>query len=215
MSVTTAPALARTDALPAPAADVATDRFVRRAGALMAVGAASWATSILTVSSTPDSVAGERFHDGTGLLFQVGVFAVVTAMARTGAIGPSRGARVFLRVERVLLALAMVWSALHFADPVWADGNGLVIALDAFWPLSMLGMLVLGIKVFRARRWSGSLRTAPLVAETWVVFAVPAFGISQALDLPLLAQLVAGLHLLVGYTRLGVLMRCHPELTRS
>ena len=225
MTITTVPTPARTDSgaavatttpstTPTAATDAATDRLVRRAGALMAVGAASWAATIFTVSSNSGTVLGERLHDGAGLIFQAGVFGVVTAMARTGALAPTRGNRVFLRAERVVLSIAMLWTCLHFYDYEWADRTGWVVAIDVCWPLSMLGMLVLGIKVFRARRWRGSLRTAPLVAETWVAFAVPAFALSTALDQPLLAQVVAGTHLLVGYTRLGLLMNRHPELTR-
>ena len=215
MSVTTAPALARTDAVAAPAADVATDRFVRRAGLLLAAGAASWSAAILTFGSNSDTVVGERMNDGTGLVFQLGAFALVTAMARTGAIGSTRFARGFLRLERVLLALAMTWTVLHFADYQWADRTGWVIALDVFWPLSMLGMFVLGIKVLRARRWKGSLRVAPFIAETWAVVSIPAFAIGMATGHPEIGNIVGGLHLLVGYTRLGVLMHRHPELTRS
>ena len=215
MTVTTVPAPARTDAPTTSTASVSTDRFVRRAGLLLTVGATAWASSILTVSSNADTVAGERFHDLTSLVFQAGAFGVVTAVARTGGIGPSRGAQVFLRIERVLLALAMLWTVLHAYDYTWADSTGWVVALDVTWPLSMLGMLVLGVKVFRAHRWHGSLRTAPLIAETWAAFAIPAFVISELVDQPLIAQVVAGTHLLVGYARLGYLMRTRPELTRS
>lgn len=215
MSVTTAPFLARTDAATAPPARAETDRFVRRAGALLAVGAASWSATFLTVGSNSDTAFGERLNDGTGLVFQLGAFALVTAMARTGAIGSTRFARGFLRLERVLLTLAMTWTVLHFVDYEWADTTGWVMALDAFWPLSMLGMFVLGIKVLRARRWRGSLRVAPFIAETWAVVSVPAFGIGVATGHPEIGNVVAGLHLLVGYTRLGVLLNRHPELTRS
>ena len=215
LSVTTAPALARTDAVAAPVADVTTDGFVRKVGLLLAVGATSWSASILTFGSNSDTVLGERMNDGTGLVFQLGAFALVTAMARTGAIGGTRFARGFLRLERVLLALAMTWTALHFADYRWADSTGWVVALDAFWPLSMLGMFVLGIKVLRARRWKGSLRVAPFIAETWAVVSVPAFGIGVATGHPEIGNIVGGLHLLVGYARLGYLMNRHPELTRS
>lgn len=215
LTVTTVPASARTDATTPSAADPTSDRFVRRAGMLLAVGATSWSAAILAFGTNAGTVVGERANDGTGLVFQLGAFALVTAMARTGALGPTRGARVVLRVERVLLSLAMVWTVLHFVDYQWADETGWVIALDVFWPLSMLGMLVLGIKVFRARRWQGPLRSAPLIAETWAAFAIPAFAIGQATGYPEIGNLVAGLHLLVGYARLGYLMHRRPELTRS
>lgn len=216
---TTTAAPARTDLAPAPAT-AATDaerastlRVVRRAGLGMAVGAATWATSTMAVGNTPDTVAGARVQDLGGLAFQVGVLGLVLAMIRTRATGTSRAARGMLRVELVLLSLAMTWTVLHAADPLWADENPAVIALDAFWPLSMLGMFVIGIKVFRARRWTGQLRYWPMVAETWGVITVPTFVVVTALDGPAwVPALVGSLHLLVGYTRLGWLMHRDPEL---
>lgn len=218
MTLTTTSAPARTDLTPAAAEGDAerasTLRFVRRAGLGMAVGAATWAGTTLTVGNTPDTVGGTRVQDLGGLAFQVGVLGLVLAMIRTRATGTSRAARVMLRVELVLLSLAMTWTVLHAADPLWADGNAAVVALDAFWPLSMLGMFVIGIKVLRARRWTGQLRVWPLVAETWGVITVPTFVVVTALDGPAWVPAVVGsLHLLVGYTRLGVLMHRSPELT--
>lgn len=219
MTVTTTAPAARTDVgtTSGPAAGDArgTDRFVRRAGQLLMAGAGSWALSTLVFGANADTYLGERMQDGSAFVFQLGAFALVTAMARTQALGPSRGARIGLVVERVLLALATLWTVLHFVDYRWADASPVVLALDAFWPLSMLGMLVVGIKLFRARQWRGSLRTAPLIAETWALVVVPAFAISTAVGQQWVADAVAALHLLVGYTRLGYLMHRSPELTRS
>ena len=217
MTVTTTSAPARTDAAvvaPAPPPP-ASDSFVRRAGWAMAAGALTWSATTFAVGNAPDTVTGIRVQDAGGFAFQVGVVGLVLAFMRTRAVGDGRGARHFLRAELGMLALAMTWTVLHFADPLWADETGWVLALDAFWPLSMLGMFVLGIKVFRARRWSGSLRWAPMIAETWAVVTVPTFIVTQATDGPAwLPAVVGATHLLVGYARLGVLMARHPELTR-
>ena len=72
-------------------------------------GATAWAASIL-VYGTNDTGTGGRIGDLTGFLFQLGVFALLTVMFRTGATGTSRTARVMLRIEYVLLGLASTWS---------------------------------------------------------------------------------------------------------
>ena len=49
--------------------------------------------------------------------------------------------------------------------------------LDAFWPLSMLGMFLIGIRIAVAGRWTGVSRYWPMVAESWAVVTVPAMAI--------------------------------------
>jgi hypothetical protein len=56
-----------------------------------------------------------------------------------------------LRVEYVLLGLASLWTVLHGAVPAFRD-DAWPAALDAFWPLSMLGMFIIGLKIAFAGR---------------------------------------------------------------
>ena len=228
-STTTQPALARTDSsrrtAATPSATSRTSRTtapsttrtttstisqttVRRLGLALTGGAVAWAASIF-VYGTNDTGFGGRVGDLTGLLFQLGVFALLTVMFHTGATGPSRAARIMLRVEYVLLGLASLWSLIHALTPDAIRESGPVLALDVFWPLSMLGMFVIGIKVAFAGRWRGLLRAWPLVAETWAVVTVPTFLIVGE---PF-SSWVGGAHLLVGYATLGVLLARRPELT--
>jgi hypothetical protein len=182
--------------------------MVRRLGLALTGGAAAWAASIFVYGTNAKGFGG-RVGDLTGLLFQLGVFALLTVMFRTRATGSSRSARIMIRVEYVLLGLASVWSLVHGAAPDAVRESGPVMALDLFWPLSMLGMFVIGIKVAFAGRWRGVLRAWPLVAETWAVVTVPAFLIVGE---PV-SSWVGGIHLLVGYATLGVLLARRPELT--
>jgi hypothetical protein len=75
--------------------------------------------------------------------------------------------------EGVLLSLATAWSVLHAVAPVWRNTPWLAI-LDACWPLSMLGMLGIGLKVALTGRWRGPARIWPLIAETWAFVTIPA-----------------------------------------
>lgn len=225
-TVTTTPAPARTDAaVEAPAATTAPGAsgaagehpasgrapvdasFVRRRGAVLAAGAALWAGAMLTYGSTPDSSFGIMVQDLTGLAFQVGVMALLSVQARTMATGTGRIARRMIPVERVVLALAMVWSAVHGLVPAWRDAPWLAV-LDVFWPLSMLGMFVIGIKIAVAGRWKGIARVWPLVAESWAVVTVPVYATVGGT----VANVVGGTHLLVGYATLGLVLVARPHL---
>ncbi|GAA1992184.1 hypothetical protein GCM10009817_37920 [Terrabacter lapilli] len=226
---TTTPARVRTDATAATAATAATPATaatgvrstspaavaptisrttVRRLGLVLTTGAALWSASIFVYGSNATGLGG-RIGDVTGFLFQLGVFALLTVMLRTGATGTSRAARVMIRVEYVLLGLASTWSLLHGLGSEEFRQSGLVMALDAFWPLSMLGMFVIGIKVAVAGRWRGGLRVWPLLAETWAVVTVPTFLLFG----DPVANWVGGTHLLLGYMTLGILLTRRPELT--
>ncbi|HSK59045.1 MAG TPA: hypothetical protein VK935_08335, partial [Actinomycetospora sp.] len=80
--------------------------------------------------------------------------------------------------------------------------------LDPFWPLSMLGMAILGVKVAVAGRWRGALRAWPVVAETWIFVALP----SMVVIGPGIGSIVAGGHFIVGYGVLGLLLALRPGL---
>lgn len=216
-STTLTPAPARTDvaapitvrttpATPAPQAPQADDRselarLVQKRGWFLAGGAALWAASIFAVGSNPDTSIGVAISDLGALPFQVGVMGLLGVMFRTGAIGVGRGARIAVRIERVLLGLAMLWTVIHGCFPMFRDAGWLAM-LDLFWPLSMLGMFLIGIKVAISGRWRGIARGWPMVAESWAVVTVPVFATVGA---PV-SDWVGGGHLLVGYTVLGLIL---------
>jgi hypothetical protein len=171
------------------------------------VGTLVWAAAIFTVTPTPESSLGTTISDLGALPFQASLFALVTLQLRTRATGLGRAAVAMLRVEYVLLALASTWTVLHGLVPSFRDDLWLAV-LDVFWPLSMLGMAVIGVKVALAGRWRGPVRIWPLVAESWGPVTVPAFVLSGGA-----LWWVGGVHLLVGYLVLGVLLALRPDLT--
>jgi len=212
MSLSTTPAPARTDApqaAPTTAAHAApaSTRSVRRAGIAVAAGSATWAAGILTF--------GLDYSDGwqnvaanlTSLAFQLGLVALVTVQLRTGAIGTGRLARGFLHVEHALLGLAMVSSLLAAFVPEQRE-TAWFLALDVFWPLSMLGMFAIGIRNAIAGRWQGLARFWPLGAESWAPVVIPVAAVLSGA-----ATYVAAGHLLLGYTALGLVLALRPELT--
>ena len=221
MTISSRPAAARTDvpaartnflaartdvpATAAPAAAALAPSTVRRLGAGLATGTVLWASTMVIWGGQATGFGG-RMGDLAGLAFQLGLFGLLQVQLRTRATGTSRKAVAMIKVEHVLLAVASLWSLLHAITP----DTGWLVALDVFWPLSMLGMGIIGIKIALTGRWRGALRAWPLVAESWVFVAVPAFAIFGA---GMISSLVGAGHLLVGYTMLGVLLARRPELT--
>jgi hypothetical protein len=211
MSLSTTPAPARTD-VAAPttsttAAGVST-RFARRVGLAVAGGSAAWAAGMLAFTNLPQAGTWQHFvYEVTALLFQLGLVALVSLQLRTRATGTGKLARFFLHAEHVLLGLAIVstltWMFLRaYDDTLW------FLLLDLFWPLSMLGMAAIGVRIAIAGRWKGAARFWPMVAESWAPVSVPASFL-----VPAFAQYVGAGHLLIGYVLLGVILARRPELT--
>lgn len=206
MTVTTTPAPARTDEKNRTTATRAT----RRTGVLVAAGAAVWAGAMALYSPQDTSTIAQTVNDLGALPFQASLFALVTLQLRTGATGVTRLARGMLRVEYGLLTLATLWTVLHGFVPAFRDDAWLRV-LDAFWPISMLGMAIIGVKIAFAGRWRGPARVWPAVAESWALVTVPAMGALGATA----GQVVGVGHLMIGYVVLGLILALRPHLTRA
>jgi hypothetical protein len=200
MSVTQTPAPARSDLAAGTATRPSTSaRAYRLHGSVLTAGALSWSAAILAFGVDP----GEKtlpligFGLGSGL-FQVGLLLLLRVLYRTQALGTGRLARLFIRIETGVVLLAIgsttvdTFGISDLTKPGW-------LLLDAFWPLSMLGMFLIGIRVAIAGRWKGASRFWPVVAESWAVVTVPSLALFGAG----VAQWVGALHLLVGYAALG------------
>jgi hypothetical protein len=200
MSVTQTPAPARSDlATATPTGPSTTARPFRLHGSILTAGAIAWSAAILAFGVDPGEKSLPLIGFGLGSgLFQVGVLYLLRVLYRTRALGTGKVARALLRIEAGFLMLAIgstLVDMLGISDltkPGW-------LLLDAFWPISMLGMFLIGIRVAIAGRWKGASRFWPMVAESWAVVTVPSLGLFGAA----VAQWVGALHLLVGYAVLG------------
>jgi hypothetical protein len=210
MTINSSPPTARTDTVAAttpPATDPT--RPVRLGGLAMAAGAAAWALgTVLTYDVDPVEGEYPLAYKASSLLFQLGLVALVAVQLRTRATGTGRLARGFLHVEHVMLALAIAASLQWMLAPDLSE-NGFFLALDAFWPLSMLGMAAIGIRIAIAGRWRGPARVWPAVAETWVLVMLPVSALASVE----VGSFVGAAHLLAGYTVLGIILAVRPELT--
>jgi hypothetical protein len=210
MSLSTTPAPARTDAPRAAATTTrppATTRLVRRAGVAVAAGAGLWAAGLLAFGLNAEEGWRSALEGVSSLMFQLGLVALVTVQLRTGATGTGRLARFFLHLEHVLLGLAITSTLAYVITPGSAE-EAWFLALDVFWPLSMLGMAAIGVRIAIAGRWKGLARFWPLGAESWAPVVIPLAAIFTGA-----ASFVAAGHLLIGYAMLGVILARRPELT--
>ena len=161
MSLTTTPATARTDvAAPRTTGTPVSTRLARRVGLAVAGGSAAWAAGMLAFTNTPPAGTVQHFvYEVSSLLFQLGLVGLVALQLRTRATGTGKLARGFLHTEHVLLGLAIAstftWMFFREYDhTVW------FLALDGFWPLSMIGMAAIGIRIAIAGRWQGAAHLA-------------------------------------------------------
>lgn len=205
MTLSQTPAPARSDlASELSAAGVPQDPGAhpyRRHGALLTTGAVLWAAGMVAFGLDPQTPLGEAGYSATSGVFQLGLLALLRVMWRSQALGTGKLAKAAITLETVLVCLAI--------GSTMADGIGVSdlsqpgwALLDAFWPFSMLGMFIIGIRVAIAGRWHGARRIWPLIAESWAVVTIPTLMILG----PAVAAVVAPLHLLVGYATLGILV---------
>jgi hypothetical protein len=173
--------------------------WIRWLGAAVAVGAAAWAVAGL-IAGPVEEGANSRLELAGSFTFQIGILCLVAALGVTEATGTGRWGRAVLAVQAVLVVLAMGWTVPHLFEPNMSSG-GILAALDAAWPLSMLWLIVQGATVVRARRWPGGLRWAPLLASLW--FPVSILTLAAG-DWP--GLVVSSLWLVLTYVPLGVLL---------
>jgi hypothetical protein len=200
MSFQHTPPPARSDVLtiPAGAAPTRATRPFYRRGMLLSAGAVAWGLDSLVFGTDPEGAFEEALSSLTSGTFQLGLLGLLTVLSATKALGDGRLARFFLRLEAVVLLFAI--------GSTVADGTGVSdldkvgwALLDACWPLSMLGMFAIGIRIAIAGRWRGRARFWPLIAESWGPIVVPTFAIFGST----VAGVVSCVHLCVGYGVLG------------
>ncbi|WP_336033211.1 hypothetical protein [Geodermatophilus sp. FMUSA9-8] len=220
MSLSTTPSSARTDAAPGavPGSAPGTgprhapdpSRLVRLGGLATTAGAVAWAAGLLaTADVDPATDAYPLAYKAATLLFQLGLVALVAVQLRTRATGTGRLARGCLHAEHVLLGLAIGSSVQWLVAPGLTD-EPFFVALDLCWPLSMLGMAAIGVRIAVAGRWRGAARVWPALAETWALVMFPVAAVAGATT----ESLVGAGHLVLGYGVLGLVLATRPELTR-
>jgi len=171
-------------------------RTVQWIGALVALGGALWGLS--WIMSPSENGANSQVEIWASGVFQLGLFALLAVMWFSQATGASRVARGFLAAEVVALILAIAWTVPYLFDAN-RPTTGVLVVLDVFWPLSMAGLIVIGVLVARAAKWPTPLRYLPLVAS----LLIPV-DIAVAWTPDEVRNAVMGAYLAVSYGLLGL-----------
>ncbi len=202
MTMFQTPAPARSDlATASPRESGAHSRPFVRHGLLLAGGALAWAAAMVLFGLDPQGSGPIMAYAVGSGVFQLGLLALLRVLWCTDALGSGRIAKAALVIETVLVTLAIGSTAADgigvsdLSQPAWA-------LLDAFWPISMLGMFFIGIRIAIAGRWRGAYRFWPLVAESWAPVTIGSLMILG----PGVAAVVGPAHLLTGYAVLGLLV---------
>jgi hypothetical protein len=116
------------------------------------------------ILSPSENDANSQIEIWASGVFQLGLFALLAVMWCTQGTGTSRLARGLLAAEVVALILAIAWTVPYLLDAN-RPTTGVLVVLDAFWPLSMVGLIVIGALVARAATWPSPLRYLPLAAS--------------------------------------------------
>ncbi|GAB3541621.1 hypothetical protein [Spirosoma fluminis] len=110
---------------------------------------------------------GQSAFDGlVGLAFMLTWMGSLVGLIRLNATGHSAFGHFIIRANLVTLTLANVWNIYQAIAP---NANTLLYRiLDAFWPISMVMMLVVGITVARVGQLRGWRRYVPLAVGLWL-----------------------------------------------
>jgi len=165
-------------------------------GALVTLGGVLWGLS--WIASPSEEGGNSQVEIWASGVFQLGLLALLAVMWVSRATGTSRTARGLLAAEVVAVILALAWTVPYLFDAN-RPTTGILVVLDAFWPLSMVGLVVIGVLVARTGQWPSPLRHLPLLASLIIPVDI---AVSWAPDE--VRNAVMGVYLAISYGLLGL-----------
>lgn len=179
--------------------DTPTSTTVRSTGILLAASTTAWAVGMALIGDHEGFGWQSLVGGVTAVVFQIAILRLLLLQYRTHAMGDGRIAKIFYLAQFAFMAGALVSSTLDafwliHSTPVW-------MAFDLFWPLSMFGMVGIGIRIAIAGRWTGVVRWWTLWAQSWFVATIPLVMIIRDAG-----QVVGSAQLVVGYAALGIIL---------
>ena len=140
------------------------------------------------------------FTGAWGLLYISGWFCSVVVLQRLGVTGNNWFGRNILRILMVTLVLANLSNLYQMVAP---DKSVFFFVLDAFWPLSNLVMLVVGITVIAAKKLDGWPRFVPLLMGLWFPLAMLTRLLPAGINIP---GSIVGLYSAVAWSLLAIVV---------
>ncbi|MCK8493742.1 hypothetical protein M0L20_17880 [Spirosoma sp. RP8] len=112
------------------------------------------------------ALAQSAFDGLVGLFFMLTWMGSLVGLIRLNATGNSSFGYFMIRLNLLTLAIANIWNIYQALDP---NANTVLYRiLDAFWPICMVVMLLVGIIVVRAGTLRGWRRYVPLAVGMWL-----------------------------------------------
>ncbi|GAB3490372.1 hypothetical protein GCM10027341_02030 [Spirosoma knui] len=174
--------------------------------------------SMLLMEQFPD-LKKTAFDGLSGLVFMLPWMGSLVGLLRLNAAGNSLFGRWIIPANLITLTLANCWNVYNAVEP-WA-GTPLFWFLDAFWPISMLTMLLVGITVARAGVLQGWRRYVPLAVGLWLPVTALAGKLTELIVSPgaaggtLIAMSISGIYGTVCWGLMAYLVRTTPQVSQQ
>jgi hypothetical protein len=170
----------------------------RAFGIAVLIGGLTWCATLL-IAGVPEDGLNSAVEIWGSAVFQIGLVALLATMRATDATGSTRFGRGVLNAEIIAVGLAIAWTIPFLFDANRPD-NGILLVLDAFWPISMLGLVVVGVQVVRSGQWPSPARYLPLAASLLIPVDMVAMIVLDESE----ALVVRALYLGLAYALLGL-----------
>lgn len=159
------------------------------------------------------------FDGLSGIVFMLPWMGSLVGLIRLEATGHSVFGRWIIPANLLTLTLANCWNVYNAITP-WANAP-LFWFLDAFWPISMLTMLVVGTTIAWVGKLQGWVRYVPLAVGLWLPFTILVSQLTnKALTISLssnssgsmpIALILSGLYATGCWGLMGYLVRTVPH----
>ncbi|PSR56868.1 hypothetical protein AHMF7605_26895 [Adhaeribacter arboris] len=170
-------------------------------GILALVGAPFYFIGMYTEHGLYPNLNETWFTGAWALTYMLGWMCSIVALQRLKVTGNTRFGRGILWVVLGTLTLANMYNLAQLVLPTHLFRY--FIFLDAFWPMSNLMMLVIGITAFGSKRLKGWKRFVPLLVGFWFPVSVPAvFLFGQTF----LGFMIGGVYSIIAWPLLAVMI---------
>ena len=156
---------------------IQTENMSNRVLGAIALLGAPWLCIGMYLEQTRPELSDSWFTGAWGIIYLTAWMCSIVALQRLEATGDSRFGKIILWVLLFSLTIANVSNVIQVI--VEKNKPSYFMAIDLFWPLSNLLMLVVGIQVIIANRIKGWKKYVPLVVGMWLPLAFLSMAIES------------------------------------
>ena len=188
----------------------------RTLGTLGLIGAPTMLIGIVLPMYFP-YLKNTSFDGLSSLFFMLTWMGSLVGLNRLKATGNSFVGRTIIQVNLVTITFANGWNIYQAIAP--NANTPLYWFLDAFWPISMVAMFLVGLTVVRAHNLRGWQRYVPLSVGLWLplsalignLLAMIPSGWISTVDASHYGQFFSGFYAALGWGTLAYIVRLTPQ----